>query len=71
MTNFATTAKEDYEKMLRLKIQCEDFLNKPRCFDCDNLDKLNGNVCKIYGGVPDDHLYEINECPEFYSLIPF
>lgn len=65
------TPKETYESVLRSKVAAEDFLSKPRCFDCDNLDKINGNVCRLNGGVPDDYLYEVNECPDWHYLIPF
>lgn len=65
------TDKEIYESALRNKVQIEDYLNQKRCFDCDNLDKLAGNVCKFNGGVPDDYLYATNECGDFHYLIPF
>lgn len=71
MTSYAATAKENYEEALRLKNQCEDFLNQKRCYDCDNLDRINGNTCRIYGGVPDEHLYEVTECEEWHFIVPF
>lgn len=65
------TDKETYESALRTKVQIEDYLNQKRCFDCDNLDKINGNVCTLNGGVPDDYLYATNECEDWHYLIPF
>ena len=63
--------KKIYEENLRQYVALKDFFEKPRCFDCDNLDKLNGNVCRLNGGVPDDYLYESNECPDWHYLVPF
>lgn len=63
--------RQAYEAALRAKVAAQDFLEKPRCFDCDHLDKIAGNVCVFNGGVPDDYLYTPNECPEFALIIPF
>jgi len=63
--------KQIYEAALKKRVELDQFLSANRCFDCDNLDKINGNVCKFNGGVPDDYLYSINECEDFHYLIPF
>jgi len=65
------TDKEQYEEALRVLLEAEVFLNLNRCFDCDNLDKINGNVCVFNGSVPDDYLHSPNECEQFHYLVPF
>jgi len=65
------TDKETYEAALRSKVAAEDYLNQSRCFDCEHLNKLHGNVCVFNGGVPDDYLYTVNECSDFHLIIPF
>lgn len=63
--------KQIYEQKLKTYVELKDFLELPRCFDCDNLDKINGNVCTFHGGVPDEYLYSTTECADWHYLVPF
>lgn len=60
--------KSEYESKLIQIRELRQEVDRPRCINCDELWE---GQCRQHGPIPEEYLYQVNECPTYTPVIPF
>lgn len=60
--------KSEYESKLIQIRELREEVDRPRCINCDELWE---GQCRQHGPIPEEYLYQVNECPSHNHIIPF
>lgn len=60
--------KQEYEGKLLKIAELRLEVDKPRCGNCDELWE---GQCRVHGPIPEEYLYQVNECPTYAPIMPF
>ena len=60
--------KQEYEGKLLKIAELRLEVDKPRCINCDELWE---GQCRQHGPIPEEYLYQVNECPTYAPIMPF
>lgn len=62
------TDKEAYEAAAEELDRVKDFVEKPRCINCD---RWIGGKCDVYGEVPEEYWFTPSDCNRWMLKLPF
>ena len=60
--------KSEYESKLIQIRELREEVDRPRCINCDELWE---GQCRQHGPIPEEYLYQVNDCPSYAPIIPF
>lgn len=60
--------KSEYEGMLLKIKELREEVDKPRCINCEELWE---GQCRQHGAIPDEYIYQVNQCDMHTHKVPF